>query len=161
MLRKTQVRQLALQILFQFDAQGIAEKDTAAQIAAEGSAELAVRQDAIQMASGAWENRQITDPWIERLAPQWPPKRQPGVDRNILRLAIWELTHADTPPKVIIDEAIELAKNFSTENSPSFVNGVLDAVVREHENLIATKREEKQNMEATERRSDEATKGEE
>jgi len=53
------------------------------------------------------------------------------VDRNILRLAVWELTSADTPPKVVIDEAIELAKAFSTEHSPAFVNGVLDAVLHE------------------------------
>ena len=71
------------------------------------------------------------DAWVERLAPQWPPRRQPGVDRSILRLAVWELTSTDTPPKVVIDEAIELAKTFSTENSPAFVNGVLDAVLKE------------------------------
>jgi transcription antitermination protein NusB len=57
------------------------------------------------------------------------------VDRNIIRLAIHEITSGQTPPKVAIDEAIELAKTFSTENSPSFVNGVLDAVLKEHETL--------------------------
>jgi N utilization substance protein B len=87
------------------------------------------------MAAGAWEGREISDRWVERLAPQWPPRRQPGVDRAILRLAIWELTSSDTPPKVVIDEAIELAKSYSTENSPAFVNGVLDAVLKEHRNL--------------------------
>jgi len=90
---------------------------------------------ALTFAEGAWENRQQADPWVERLAPQWPTRRQPAVDRNILRLAVWEMTHTDTPPKVVIDEAIELAKRFSTENSPSFVNGVLDAVLREVKNL--------------------------
>jgi N utilization substance protein B len=53
------------------------------------------------------------------------------VDRSILRLAVWELTSGQTPPKVVIDEAIELAKSFSTEQSPAFVNGVLDAVLKE------------------------------
>jgi N utilization substance protein B len=93
------------------------------------------RQRAMEIAGGAWEARENTDRWIERLAPQWPPRRQPGVDRGILRLAVWELTSADTPPKVVIDEAIELAKLYSTENSPSFINGVLDAVLREHRTL--------------------------
>ncbi|MDB5294480.1 MAG: nusB [Phycisphaerales bacterium] len=92
---------------------------------------------AVSMALGAWENRAASDTWVVRLAPQWPPRRQPGVDRNILRLAVWEMTHADTPPKVVIDEAIEMAKRFSTENSPSFVNGVLDAVYREVQSLTA------------------------
>jgi N utilization substance protein B len=87
------------------------------------------------LASGAWEARAVSDPWVERLAPQWPPRRQPGVDRNIIRLAIHELTSGLVPPKVAIDEAIELAKIYSTENSPAFVNGVLDAVLKEHEKL--------------------------
>ena len=84
------------------------------------------------MAGGTWEQRGIDRVRVEKLAPQWPPRRQPGVDRNIMRLAVWELTNADTPPKVVIDEAIELAKAFSTEQSPAFVNGVLDAVLKEN-----------------------------
>ena len=67
--------------------------------------------------------------------PQWPPRRQPGVDRSLIRLAIYEMTSTDTPPRVVLDEAIELAKEFSTEQSPAFVNGVLDAVLKEHESL--------------------------
>lgn len=136
MLRKTQARKIALQILFQFDSQGELNRDAASQIAADATEDISARQTAVQMAVGAWEQRETNDAWVERLAPQWPPKRQPGVDRNILRLAIWELTHIDTPPKVIIDEAIELAKSFSTENSPSFINGVLDSVLKEHRQLI-------------------------
>jgi len=46
------------------------------------------------------------------VAPQWPPYRQPAVDRNVLRMAVWELVNTSTPPKVVIDEAIELAKHF-------------------------------------------------
>ena len=53
----------------------------------------------------------------------------------MIRLAVWELTNADTPPKVVLDEAIELAKKFSTEQSPAFINGVLDAVLKEHQGL--------------------------
>jgi N utilization substance protein B len=53
------------------------------------------------------------------------------VDRSLLRLAVWELTCGLTPPKVVLDEAIEVAKSFSTENSPAFINGVLDAVLKE------------------------------
>ena len=60
-----------------------------------------------------------SDSWIARLAPQWPPKRQPGVDRSILRLAVHELTSGQTPPKVVIDEAIELAKSFPPSKVPA------------------------------------------
>jgi N utilization substance protein B len=131
MSRKSQIRQLALQILFLFDANNAVDRELAQQAARETGEDPASRERAIEMATAAWNARETIDPWIERLAPQWPPRRQPGVDRGILRLAVWELTNADTPPKVVIDEAIELAKTFSTENSPAFVNGVLDAVLRE------------------------------
>jgi N utilization substance protein B len=124
-------RELAMQILFLWDAQGQMEEALAEQVVADGADDPPTRQRALFMARGAWDMRQTIDPWLERLAPQWPTRRQPGVDRNILRLAVWELTSADTPPKVVIDEAIELAKAFSTEHSPAFVNGVLDAVLHE------------------------------
>ena len=151
MLRSTQIRQLALQLLFLFDAHGAIDEAMAAQAAADGSDDMDARRRALDAAKGAWENRQISDEWVERLAPHWPPRRQPGVDRNILRLAVWELAHTETPPKVVIDEAIELAKTFSTENSPAFVNGVLDAVLREL----------KQVKEGIEPRSHEDTKSDE
>jgi N utilization substance protein B len=59
------------------------------------------------------------------------------VDRNVLRLALWEMTNTQTPPKVVIDQAIELAKSYSTEQSPAFVNGVLDAALKETQALKA------------------------
>lgn len=136
--RKSEIRRLALQLLFLFDAHNELDAATADQAARDGSEDPPLREHALAMATGAWNERETTDAWIERLAPQWPPRRQPGVDRNILRLAVYELTHAETPPKVVIDEAIELAKDFSTENSPAFVNGVLDAVLREREALTKT-----------------------
>jgi N utilization substance protein B len=131
-------RELAMQILFLWDAQGQMEEALAEQVVADGADDPPTRQRALFMAHGAWDIRQTIDSWLERLAPQWPTRRQPGVDRNILRLAVWELTSADTPPKVVIDEAIELAKAFSTEHSPAFVNGVLDAVLHEKNSQPAT-----------------------
>jgi transcription antitermination protein NusB len=134
-IRKQQARELAMQVLFLWDANG--KSDVALAQSLIAGVENAHKPDeaterlAISSAQGAWDHRQQADPWVERLAPQWPTRRQPAVDRNILRLAVWEMTHTDTPPKVVIDEAIELAKRFSTEHSPSFVNGVLDAVLRE------------------------------
>jgi N utilization substance protein B len=129
---RRKIRELALQVLFAWDAHGAPDRDMASQLTHDASDDPITRQRAADAAAGAWENRQLADQWLEKLAPQWPPRRQPSVDRNILRLAVWELTHLDTPPKVVIDEAIELAKEYSTENSPAFVNGVLDAVLKEH-----------------------------
>ena len=124
-----------MQALFLWDNNGERDTDLAGRILEEGTADEQIRHAALQMASGTWEQRETIDHRIERLAPQWPPRRQPGVDRNLIRLAVWELTNADTPPKVVIDEAIEMAKKFSTEQSPAFINGVLDAVLKEHKAL--------------------------
>lgn len=71
------------------------------------------------------------DERITRNAEHWRMPRMPAVDRNILRLAVYEMLHTDTPPAVVIDEALELARQFSGEESVHFVNGVLDAVRRE------------------------------
>ena len=130
---KRQSRQLALQVLFSWDAHSEMDLGMANQIVTDGSEDAAVRKRALDMASAAWQDRDRIDRWIARLAPQWPTHRQPGVDRNLLRLAVWELTTTDTPPKVVLDEAIEMAKEYSTEQSPAFINGVLDAVLAEHQ----------------------------
>ncbi len=71
------------------------------------------------------------DPRIQRHAAHWRLERMPTVDRNILRLAVYEMLLTDTPAPVLIDEALELARQYSGEESVHFVNGVLDAVHRE------------------------------
>jgi N utilization substance protein B len=137
MLNRRKIRELAMQILFLWDSQQEQMSESADRIAAEATEDHETRRQAIEMAGGTWDQRASIDAWIERLAPQWPPRRQPGVDRNLIRLAVWEMTNTVTPPKVIIDEAIELAKQFSTEQSAAFVNGVLDSALKEHEKLKA------------------------
>jgi N utilization substance protein B len=138
MSRKRKTRELAMQTLFLWDTNGARDVDLARPILEEGTADADIRRSALEMASGAWDQREAIDQRVERVAPQWPTRRQPPVDRNLIRQAVWELTSTDTPPKVVIDEAIELAKKFSTEQSPAFINGVLDAVLREHQALAGT-----------------------
>lgn len=121
-----------MQILFAWDAQAKNEAEVARQVVADGSDDQEICADAIEMARGTWEQLSTIDPWVERLAPKWPPRRQPGVDRALLRLAAWELLNTQTPPKVVIAEAIELAKQFSTEQSAGFINAVLDTLLKEH-----------------------------
>ncbi|HEY7116546.1 MAG TPA: transcription antitermination factor NusB [Tepidisphaeraceae bacterium] len=143
MLKRRKIRELAMQILFLWDTQNQRSEELARTVSTEPDEDPETRRQAMEMATGTWEQRESIDRWVERLAPQWPPRRQPAVDRNLLRLAVWELTNTVTPPKVVIDEAIELAKQYSTENSGAFVNGVLDSVLREHEKLTAEKAIEK------------------
>lgn len=136
MIRARLVRELALKILFAWDSAGESDERTAMQITMDGeSQDATARMRAMEIAQKTWDYRTTADAWIERVAPQWPPRRQPAVDRNILRLALYELTADKTPPKVVLDEAIELAKEYSTENSPGFINGVLDAVFKEIKGL--------------------------
>lgn len=73
------------------------------------------------------------DDKIENSAPAWPIEKLNKIDLAILRLAAYEIIYTDTPPKVIIDEAVELAKEFGSENSPSFINGVLGDLLAKHE----------------------------
>jgi N utilization substance protein B len=134
-----QVRELAMQVLFLWDTQGQNDSASAQQLIRDVTGDEAMRQQALELAQGAWEQRQASDRWAERVAPQWPANRQPAVDRNILRLATYELINTTTPPKVVIDEAIELAKHFSTEQSAGFVNGVMDAILKEHRALTSAK----------------------
>jgi N utilization substance protein B len=121
-----------MQILFLWDSQDGADRALAEQITMDGSDDPDERRAVLNAAAGTWEQRKVIDQRVERISPQWPPRRQPGVDRSLLRLAVWEMTSTDTPPKVVIDEAIEMAKVFSTEQSAAFVNGVLDAVLKEN-----------------------------
>jgi N utilization substance protein B len=137
MLEKHKAREIAMQVLFLWDAHGGKDTELADRVAEDAQAEADLTRAGLKMAVGAWDHRETADQWVERLAPQWPVRRQPGVDRAILRLAVWELTQGETPPKVVLDEAIELAKGFSTEQSPSFVNGVLDAVLKEIKTLTS------------------------
>ena len=95
------------------------------------------RVRAVESAHKIWAYRKEGDAWIERIAPQWPPRRQPPIDRNLIRQALWEVTQGKVPPKVAVDEAIELAKVYGAENSPAFINGVLDAVMKEIGGLTA------------------------
>jgi N utilization substance protein B len=84
-----------------------------------------------QLVRGAAERMAEIDRRIAEHSEHWRLERMPAVDRNILRLAVCEMTESTTPPAVVIDEALELARRFSSEESVAFINGVLDAVRRQ------------------------------
>lgn len=79
------------------------------------------------------EQKETIDKKIQEAAPAWPISRLNKIDLAILRLSVYELTESKTPPKVVIDEAVELAKEFGSDNSSSFVNGVLGTIYKEDE----------------------------
>jgi len=101
-----------------------------------------VRTLAWDWTMGAWENLDACDQWITSAVLRWQFSRLSPVDRSILRLSVYQLRFCrDIPPKVVINEAIELAKRFSGDKSPAFVNGVLDAVLKKHKDQIETPQE--------------------
>ena len=125
-------RELALQMLFQSDM-GKQDADQVRRTfwAENAAASAEVRGFADDLFRVAIDRGAEIDALIERHAEHWRMERMPVVDRNILRLAVYEMTRGGTPAPVSIDEALELARKYSNEESVQFVNGVLDAVRRE------------------------------
>jgi transcription antitermination protein NusB len=129
-------RQHALQILFLWDArkQPVEEVLSAYYDTLHSEANVSGSQAdrfASQLVRGTVEHLSEVDEQISRHAEHWRLERMPAVDRNVLRLAVYEMMRAGTPAAVAIDEALELARKFSGEESVQFINGVLDAVHRE------------------------------
>ena len=129
-------RQQALQILFQWDVRKHPVSDSIAAYYGPlqiDPASAAIKHDEFidGLVRGTVDQVSDIDTRITRHAEHWRIERMPTVDRNILRLAVYEMMHTDTPAPVVIDEALELARRFSSEESVLFINGVLDAVNRE------------------------------
>jgi transcription antitermination protein NusB len=137
---RSQARRIALQGLYQLDVQGESFLiDGLQAFVSEATDDPRVREIAVYMARSAWLFRATADEWLGRIAAKWPVYRMATVDRNVLRLATWELiNYPQTPPKVVLDEAITIGKEFSTADSGNFINGILDALLKEH--LAATGR---------------------
>ena len=123
------LREQVLQLLCQYDAgnEDVAhitehnfDEDTGTTNEPEAKAK--------KLAKKIWDQHAEGDAHIAPFTPDWPLHRQPLVDRNILRLARYEIVSGMTPPAVAINEAVEIARVYSTEKSASFVNGVLDAI---------------------------------
>ena len=126
-------RQRALQVLFLWDARRQPVDDALdAYYDTLFSEEQPGRDPFVsELVQGTIQHLAEVDDRISRHAEHWRMERMPAVDRNILRLSVFEMTHLGTPAAVAIDEALELARKFSNEESVQFVNGVLDAVHRE------------------------------
>ncbi|MEM1330231.1 MAG: transcription antitermination factor NusB [Planctomycetota bacterium] len=129
------VRRFALQLMYQLDAAGEQpgsdrESELLAVAEPPEGFEAKDRKRAEQLATDAFAARSEADAEFLTLAPEWPASRQAAVDRAILRLAHHEMVSGKTEPKIVVNEAVELAKVFSTEKSPAFVNGLLDRVLK-------------------------------
>jgi N utilization substance protein B len=130
---RRRARSLALQILYEVDCAGHPVDDVLER-RLERSDQLGETATAFlrQMVLGAIENADELDNMIASCAPEWPVNELAILDRNILRIALWEIKiFRETPLKVAINEAVELAKRFSSDNAPRFINGVLGTLIRD------------------------------
>jgi len=123
-------REYALQMLFQWEMGKQDPSRIENGFWANTRAQKSTREFANQLFENAAARAAELDPIISTHAKNWRIERMPAIDRAILRLAISELRTMGTPPKVVLNEAVELAKKFSTEEAASFVNGILDAAMK-------------------------------
>ena len=129
MKKRTRARELALQFLYQAD---LVKKpaDEADDFLRDEERDAETRQFAKRLIQGTLQEREALDVVIQGVAQNWNISRMAVVDRNVLRLATYELLNCkDIPPKVAINEAIEIGKRYSTQNSGAFINGILDRIM--------------------------------
>jgi len=122
-------RKLAMQILYQAELQGLQVDEIADDYLDSNPFHPETRQWATQLAVQAWEKREDADALIKQLSIDWDFSRISPIDKSLLRLAFYELCFTNTPMNVVLDEAIELAKKYSTDDSPKFINGILGKYV--------------------------------
>lgn len=129
-------REAALQVLYAADQAGgeAPDAETAQRALDAVTAAFDLREGARvfakELVTGVATRRAEIDALIEACSTRWRLSRMPVVDRNVLRIGVWELLASDVPIEVVIDEAVELARRFGGDESPAFVNGLLDAVAR-------------------------------
>jgi len=126
---RKKVRAIVLQALYELDSAGHTVEDVVNNFLGKKGLSEENNAFACGLINGVLQNKEEIDSNIQRFAPAWPIQQIPVVDRNILRLAIFEiLLDNEVPVKVAINEAVELAKTFGSDNSPKFVNGVLGSI---------------------------------
>ena len=131
---RRKARECALQMLFAADVAEMPSDDVVRSYWAElGEPELddSAREFATRLATGTLANLELLDERIRSRAEHWRIPRMAVVDRNILRLAVYEFLYEPTPRTVAINEALEIARRFSTYEATQFINGILDAVKRD------------------------------
>jgi transcription antitermination protein NusB len=136
MKARTRARSIALQVLYEVDMADHPPVEVMTERLAEDLLPDELAEFVRQIVFGVLPLRQHLDEVIARYAPEWPFDQIAAIDRNILRISVWEFAVSGrTPVKVAINEAVELAKQFGSDSAPRFVNGVLGSLA-ERENEI-------------------------
>jgi transcription antitermination factor NusB len=127
--KRRRARELAIQVLFHMEYNPGDPGESFERVCESFGPARDIRAYSREVVAGVWENRATLDRLIRRSSKNWRVERMSRVDRNILRMAIYEVLYRkDVPPKVSIDEAVELGKQYGTEESGAFINGILDHI---------------------------------
>jgi transcription antitermination factor NusB len=127
--KRRRARELALQVLFHMEYNPGDPGESFERVCESFGPPRDVRAYSREVVVGVWENKGTLDRLIRGSSKNWRVERMSRVDRNILRMAIYEVLYRkDVPPKVSIDEAVELGKQYGTEESGAFINGILDHI---------------------------------
>ena len=130
---RRKARELALQMLYQHDLSGNAPDAIIATFEDLQKSKPNTREFAVKIFEGTVRHLEQIDEMITAQADNWRLSRMAVVDRNIIRMSVYEFLHEnDTPKLVIIDEAIEIAKKFGTQKSSQFINGILDGILKKY-----------------------------
>ncbi|MFN2126699.1 MAG: transcription antitermination factor NusB [Anaerolineales bacterium] len=133
---RTKARGLALQTLYEYDLVGHNPNSVIEERIDNSSLEPEIAEFARQIVIGVFPILNILDKFIASNAPEWPLDQVAIIDRNILRIALWEIALFDkTPIKVAINEAVELSKMYGSDSSPRFVNGVLGSLANQQNEI--------------------------
>jgi transcription antitermination protein NusB len=133
MSRRTRCREVALQVLYQDDLNPRHNPDDDQQFIENRLQATELVDFSRSLISGVRRNRQELDQLLTATADHWSLERMAATDRNVLRLGAFEILYTETPGRVAINEAVELAKRFGTKQSAQFVNGILDRLLVGHE----------------------------
>jgi transcription antitermination protein NusB len=129
--RRSRARDVALQLLYQRDLNPTVSREAIEEFVRDRLGDEGLRPFSLSLYDGVAANSEEIDRQLAAAAENWRLPRMAAVDRNVLRLGGYELLHqAQTPAKVALDEAIELARRYGSRNSPAFVNGVLDRLLQ-------------------------------
>lgn len=129
-MSRHEARVLALQVMFEADAASHPAGEVLSRHLREAQYDELVREYSSRLVSGVVTAQEAIDEQIGRFAPDFPVEQLAVIDRNILRIALWEMQHGGVPMKAAINEAVELAKEFGGDASPRFINGVLGAATQ-------------------------------
>jgi transcription antitermination factor NusB len=130
--KRRRARELAIQVLFHMEYNPGDPGESFDRVCESFGPPKEVRAYSREVVLGVWEKKADLDRLIRRSSKHWRVERMTRVDRNILRIAIYEVVYRkDVPPKVSIDEAVELGKRYGTEESGAFINGILDHIYNE------------------------------